>query len=144
MKVNTIHALLLLVGVVLMSIAYWQFQRTMKLLKNGERAKARVLELVESRSRSDGTSYRPVFAFITKTNQAQQFTYDVSSSPPAWKVGEEADIIYNPEKPEQARLLGYWGLFIGTIILAAVAAPFLVIGSGYFVFLVALGERSLP
>ncbi|HEX8530429.1 MAG TPA: DUF3592 domain-containing protein [Cytophagales bacterium] len=143
MKVNTIHALLLLVGVVLMSIAWWQFQRTMKLLRNGERAKARVLELVESRSRSDGTSYRPVFGFVTKANQAQQFEYDVSSSPPAWRVGEEADVIYNPEKPEETKLVGYWGLFIASIILAAVAAPFLIIGSGYFVYLLTIGERSV-
>ncbi len=131
-----IHALLLLVGLVLMSIAGWQFRQTMKLLKNGKRTKARVLELVASRSRSDGTTYRPVFGFMTKTNQAQQFTYDVSSSPPAWKVGEEADIIYNPDRPERARLIGYWGLFIASIILAAVAAPFLVIGSGYFVYVI--------
>jgi hypothetical protein len=134
-----IHALLLLVGLVLMSIAGWQFRQTMKLLKNGERTKARVLELVASRSRSDGTTYRPVFGFMTKTNQAQQFTYDVSSSPPAWKVGEEADIIYNPDRPERARLIGYWGLFIASIILAAVAAPFLVIGSGYFVYVILMG-----
>ena len=140
---NMIHALLLLVGLVLMSIAYGQFQRTMNLLKNGERAKARVLELVESRSRSDGTSYRPVFEFVTKANEVKRFVYDVSSSPPAWQVGEEADVIYNPARPEQARLVGYWGLFIASIILAAVAAPFLVIGGGYFVYVLAMGERSL-
>ncbi len=50
-KLTMIHALLLLVGLVLMSIAGWQFRQTMKLLKNGERTKARVLELVASRSR---------------------------------------------------------------------------------------------
>jgi len=133
-----IHALLLLVGLLLMGIACWHFQKTMKLLKNGERAKARVLELVESRSRSDGTSYRPVFEFITKTNEVRRWEYDVSSSPPSWEVGEEADVVYNPDQPGQARLIGYWGLFIGTIVLAAVAAPFIIIGGGYFVYLAAL------
>jgi hypothetical protein len=34
-------------------------------------------------------------------------------------------------------------LFIASIILAAVAAPFLVIGGGYFVYVLAMGERSL-
>lgn len=133
-----IHALLLLVGLVLMSIAGWQFRQTMKLLKNGERAKARVLELISTRG-SDGTTYRPLFGFVTKANQVKQFEYDVSASPPDWKVGEEADVIYDPDRPERARLIGYWGLFIASIILAAVAAPFLVIGSGYFLYVILMG-----
>jgi hypothetical protein len=54
-------------------------------------------------------------------------------------VGEEADVIYDPGHPERARLIGYWGLFIASIILAAVAAPFLVIGSGYFVYVILVG-----
>ncbi|MBD0258474.1 MAG: DUF3592 domain-containing protein [Cytophagales bacterium] len=142
MKAPMIHALLLLVGFVLMGIAYWQFGQTMKLLKNGERAKARVLKLIGTGG-DDGTSYRPLFEFVTKANQVQQFEYDVSSSPPAWEVGEEADVIYDPEHPQGARLLGYWGLFIGTIVLVAVAAPFIVIGSGYFLYVMAIGERSV-
>jgi hypothetical protein len=137
-----IHALLLLVGLVLMSIAYWQFQQTMKLLKNGEIAKARVLELVAVRD-SDGTSYRPLFRFTTKTNQVKQFEYDVSSSPPAWEVGEEADVIYNPDHPEQAKLMGYWGLFIGAIVLIAVAAPFIIVGGGYFVYVAMLKDLTV-
>jgi hypothetical protein len=137
-----IHALLLLVGLVLMSIAYWQFQQTMKLLKNGEIAKARVLELVAVRD-SDGTSYRPLFRFTTKTNQVKHFEYDVSSSPPAWEVGEEADVIYNPDHPEQAKLMGYWGLFIGAIVLIAVAAPFIIVGGGYFVYVAMLKDLTV-
>lgn len=137
-----IHALLLLVGLVLLGIAYWQFQRTMQLLNNGQRAKARVLELVATRS-SDGTSYRPLFEFVTKANEVKQFEYDVSSSPPSWKVGEEADVIYNPNQPQQARLVSYWGLFIATIVLTAVAAPFIIIGGGYFLYVALLKDISI-
>jgi hypothetical protein len=137
-----IHALLLLVGFVLLGIAYRQFQQTMKLLNSGERTKARVLELVPVRGKNS-TTYRPVFGFVTKANQVRRWEYDVSASPPDWEVGEEATIIYNPDDPGQASMIGYWGLFTGTIILAAVAAPFLVIGSGYFLYVMTVGERSV-
>ncbi len=137
-----IHALLLLVGLLLMGIACWQFRQTMNLLKNGERAKARVLELVPVRDSDGGTNYRPLFEFVTKASEVKRWEYNVSSSPPSWEVGEEADVVYNPDKPGQARLIGYWGLFIGTIVLAAVAAPCIIIGGGYFVYLAAL--KNLP
>ncbi len=140
-----IHALLLLFGLVLLGIAGWRFQSTMRLLKTGERTKARVLELIPVEGRDGGsTTYQPVFAFVTKANQVRRWAYEASSSPPEWEVGEEVDIVYNPNDPEQARVIGYWGLFVATIILTAIALPLLVIGSGYFVYAVAMDERSFP
>lgn len=128
-----VHTLLLLAGMTCLYLAYQQFLKTRQLLLNGVITTATVVEnLVEAGDGSD--MYRPKFQYMNRQHQPVEFTGTVSSNPPAWTVGETAMMIYNPGSPRSERLISYWNLYRGTIIWAALAAPFLVIGIGYFLF----------
>ncbi len=129
-----IYAVLLLGGLFFLFIAVRDYLQTMKLVRGGTRAKARVVELVESRDKN-GTKYTPVFEFVTSTNQVRRYVYQISSRPADWEIGEETYLLYDPANPGQEKLIGYWGLFATAIIIAVVATGLIIVGGGYFMYL---------
>ena len=125
------YGIILAVGLVLAAIGLYLLKNSMSFIRNSERATGTVINLEPVRD-SDGTTYRAVFRFHTMDRREVIYRQNGSSSPAAWTVGETAEFAYRPENPEGAKLLTYWGSFIGTVILLALAMPFIVIGGGYF------------
>lgn len=128
-----IHGIILLVGVTGLYFAFGQFQKTRQLLSTGIVTTATVVEMIEGQG-EDGDLSMPKFRFMDQQNRPVEFTSGVSSKPPAWEVGEQVAIIYRPQQANDARVISYWSLFRWSIVLTALAAPFLVIGLGYFIF----------
>jgi hypothetical protein len=128
-----IYALILLGGLLLLSGAVKDFLKTIHLLRNGARSKARVVELVPSRDKN-GTKYTPIFEYVTAGNQTRRYVYEISSRPAGWEIGEEAYVLYDPAQTGQEKLIGYWGLFGTAIILTGVASAMIIVGGGYFLY----------
>jgi hypothetical protein len=128
---HTAYTITLAIGMILFFISIFLFNRSLNFIKSGERTTATVIQLEEV-SDSDGSTYRPIFKFSTYANQEIIFRHSASSSPSAFDIGEEVSIIYNRDQPEKAQLLTYMGSFVGTIVLMAIAMPFIVVGGGYF------------
>lgn len=126
-----IYKILVAAGVILFLLAVYFFNKSVRFIKTGERATATVIELVKSTG-GKSTSYKPVFKFKTALNQEVIYRHNVSTSPPAWKIGEEAVIVYDSNNPQKAKLLTYFGSFGLSVILLALAMPLIVIGGGYF------------
>lgn len=124
-------------GFLLVYLAYYQYDKTEKLLDNGIKTGARVIELI-TQSDSDGNTYKPVFEYTDRSGLKRQFTSSVSSNPPAFLVGDRVELVYNPLNYDDAKVISYWGLYRGTIILLAFAFPFLIIGLGYFLYRLSL------
>lgn len=124
------YTICLVVGTALLIASLLMLKKSMAFLKNSERATATVVEL-QRVSGNDGDTYKPVFVFKTYANLEITYRSGVSSSPPAWEIGEEATIAYDRNAPSTAQLLTYWGSFRWTIILACIAMPLLIIGGGY-------------
>jgi hypothetical protein len=124
------YTLCLVIGTALLIGSLLMLKKSMAFLKNSERATATVVDL-QMVSGSDGDTYKPVFVFKTYANQEITYRSGVSSSPPAWEIGEEATIAYDRNAPATAQLLTYWGSFRWSIILACIAMPLLIIGGGY-------------
>ncbi len=127
---HMLYHLSLAVGILLLVISLIFLRTTLAFLKNSERATAVVTKL-ETIEDSEGTTYKPVFTFRTAAGAEYLCRPNFSSSPASWAVGEETVIVYNPQDPTDAKLLTYFGTFSWTIILMAVAMPFIVIGAGY-------------
>jgi hypothetical protein len=72
--------------------------------KNGETTTGIVTKLEES-SDSDGTccTYSPVIEFRA-SGQTYTFESDNASYPPEYEVGQEVNILYNPQKPNNAQI----------------------------------------
>ena len=125
------YSITLAVGVALLIISLLTLKKSLAFLRNSNRAIGTVIEL-ERISDSDGTTYKPVFKFNAATGPEVIYKQSSSSNPPGWDVGEEATIAYDPNNPNEARLLTYFGTFSWAIVLMALAMPMLVVGGGYY------------
>ncbi len=127
------YAFLFLIGTFLAYSAFTQFQKTQNLVEKGIRTTAVVIEF--STHRSDGsTMYTPVFEFTDRSQNKQRFKSGISSSPPAYEIGEKVQLIYDRTNPEKVRTVSFWGLYRWSVILLMVASPFLVIGGSYLLY----------
>jgi hypothetical protein len=75
-----------------------------KLEQNGETTTGRVVRLEESSSSEGGCCvYSPVIEFDAN-DQIYSFEGDNASYPPAYEVGEEVSILYDPAEPDTAQI----------------------------------------
>ena len=44
-------------------------------------------------------------------------------------------VIYNPLKVDNVKTISFWGLYRGSVILSMIAAPFLIIGGAYLLYI---------
>lgn len=114
-----------------MYFAAVQFNKSVKILNEGTRTTAKVIDLLASRS-DDGYTYKPVFEYV-EHGQTIAFESSVSSNPPAYEIGEHVEIVYIAGTNHR-KVIGYWSLYRWTIILLSLAAPMLIIGIGYILY----------
>lgn len=129
-----VYNIILLAGLILFGISLYFLKKSLDFLKSGTRTTAVVVQLHE-KSDSDGRTWAPVFEYKTHQNQKIRYNYPISSSPAAWTVGEEAAVVYDPNNPENAKVLTYFGTFGRAVIFMAIALPMLLIGGGYYLSL---------
>ena len=126
---------LIVVGAALLILGIKMFNDTQKLLQEGIKTTASVVKLIQKRnSDNDGYLYTPVFEFVDRKNTTRIFQSDVSSNPPAYKVGQKVKLVYHPKEEDEINIVSYWGLYRWTVILFSIASPFLVIGIGYLLY----------
>lgn len=119
--------LALILGLVLMVIAYMLFQSASAFLDKAVSAEGTVTELVRSRS-DDSISYRPVVEFTAQNGTPVEFVSSVGSNPPNYSPGERVEVLYDPANPVDAQLnsnLASWG---GSVVVAGIGGLFLVSG----------------
>jgi len=105
----------------------WQLQT------KGEMTTGVVVRMEESSSAESGCCvYSPVVEF-TANGQTYSFEGGNASDPPAYKVGEEVPVLYNPARPETAQI-NKWTerwlfpiIIIPAMILAALILNFFMI-----------------
>jgi hypothetical protein len=106
-----------------------------KLDSEGEKTTGKVIRLEESNDSESGCCvYSPVIEFEAN---GQTFTFegDNASDPPAYKVGEQVEVIYDPANPDTAQI-NKWTerwlfpiIIIPAMILAALVMNFFMIRS---------------
>ncbi|MET4141018.1 DUF3592 domain-containing protein [Pedobacter sp. UYP1] len=129
-----IYGVALIIGIILLGYALNALKKSITFVKNSTQTIGTVVEL-EKLSDSDGDTYRPIFTFKTKENKKYTYSYSVSSSPPNWAVGDQIKFAYENDYPETAKLLSYSSIFKWPVRLLSFALPLIVLGAGYFLFL---------
>lgn len=127
------YSFLFLIGSGLFYGAYSSFQKTKSLLAKGVTTTATVISFETSQGKN-GNMYKPSFEFTDKFLNKRTFKSGIASSPPAYEIGEKVQIIYNPKSDKEVKTISFWGLYRGSVILAMVAAPFLIIGGSYILY----------
>lgn len=124
------YNILLFIGAVLLIAGVYFFRQKVQFIRESERAIAEVIEIETVRG-SDGDTYRPVFRFRTYSGREVILRPTGSSSPAGWVVGDQANVAYKADNPEQAVVLTYFRSFGLSVVLLAIVMPMLVIGGGY-------------
>ena len=128
-SVTWIKYIFSVLGVVLLVVALYLLRGTQTFLREASTAHGTVIELTRSRS-SDSNTYAPVVRFVTDAGQSIEFTSKSSSNPPAYSEGEGVGVLYRPAAPHDARINGFFSLWLGPIIAGSLGAVFTLIGAG--------------
>ena len=102
--------------------------------QNGQTTTGIVVRLEESDSSEGGCCvYSPVIEFVANNDQTYSFEGDTASDPPAYEVGEEIPVLYDPTDPDTAQI-NKWSerwlfplIIIPAMILAALIVNFFLI-----------------
>jgi len=121
-----------LVGAAMLIGALLWYTSTRTFLAKAAQAQGTVIELEPVRS-SDGTTYRPLVRFNDERGQSIQISSSVSSNPPSFAKGESVRVYYDRDDPRVAKLDGYFQLWGGPTIIAALGSVFLLVGGGIIV-----------
>ncbi len=113
--------------------AFVQYTKTSNLLSTGTRTTATVIDLLEFHD-NDGTLYSPVFGFTDRSGTGITFETGVKSRPAAYGIGEKVSVIYDRTNTRNVMVVSFWGLYRWSVILLMIAAPLLVIGGTYLLY----------
>jgi hypothetical protein len=86
--------------------------------QNGVKTIGTVIEMDESDSGEGGCCvYSPVIEFVANNDQTYTFEGDNASDPPAYEVGEEVSVLYDPANPDTAQINKWTERWLMPIIL---------------------------
>jgi hypothetical protein len=118
----------------LIYFAVENYSSTQKLLNNGVRTIATVVDMIEIYDDDDGgTTYKPVFEYVDRQDTVISFKSDVSSRPAAYNIGDTVNIVYSKDNDDR-KIISFWGLYRWVLILSSIASPLLIIGTGYLLY----------
>ncbi|MCS7031333.1 MAG: DUF3592 domain-containing protein [Gloeomargarita sp. SKYG116] len=107
---------------------------TRNFIATAQTATGQVIALEYRRSRgSDGTVshlYYPVVEFALPDGEKIRFEGQVGSSSPRFRVGESVEILYDPRRPQVARINRFWDLWLLPIVFSGIGSVFFLIGVG--------------
>jgi hypothetical protein len=125
--------LFLLVGLGLcVGGGYWGWI-TYSFMQTASRAPGTVVEVTQYRDSEGDNVYSPVVEYTLPSGRTVRFEEDLRSSPPSHRVGDEVEVLYNPENPEEARINSVFNVWFGPGLLLGLGVCF-----GSVAFLVGL------
>ena len=122
----------LFVGGLISAWTVWSIVLNVKLLLSGPRAEGTIVGTKEilrrGGSRTKKAYYHPVIEFETEEGQVVTFTFGGGSSSHRPNEGETVTVIYNLDRPEDATLNTFQGLWAGPLAAAVLGGAALYAG----------------
>jgi Protein of unknown function (DUF3592) len=118
----------LAVGLALLVGGGYSFVHTQTAIATAASADGAVIELIDSRDSDGDTVYYPRVRFRTRAGNVVEFTGSVGSKPAAFGVGEAVKVLYDPERPGDARIDAFFQLWFLPIVLGGMGIIFAGIG----------------
>lgn len=130
---KTVKILFTLVGILLLTGAFFSFNSTRSFLSEATLTQGSITELRAKKSRDsdDGSTsitYTPVVKFTTADGEKIMYVSSTSSNPPSYYPGDAVDIYYLPSQPQKAKIDGFMGLWFGTTLLTGLGVVFFFVG----------------
>ena len=115
-------------GAILLAIAGIVYFREQTFLSSAEKATGTVTDFNLSSSDDGGNSYCPVIDFTTAGGEPVKYFANVCSSPPSYEIGEEVEVVYDPQDIKHVQMNGFWSQYVGVVVLGAIGLPFFLLG----------------
>ena len=77
---------------------------------------------------AEGRTYSPIVEFEAD-GRAVRFEGQNSSDPPVYRVGQRVEVLYDPARPEAARINNFYELWLAPLLLTAVAGGGFVVSN---------------
>ncbi|KLN62063.1 hypothetical protein WH96_00520 [Kiloniella spongiae] len=145
--IKILQYIFLCVGLITLSTTgIWSYT-TLEFVNNARSTQGTVTDLIQSRSSSSSSTrnsyvYRPKVTFRTETGEDITFQSSTGSNPPAYARGENLNVLYDPENPQNAKISDTLSLWLGPIILGIIGFIFSVIGIGFSVYFYKKGKQK--
>jgi Protein of unknown function (DUF3592) len=117
----------LLVGVAGLVGGIFTLVRTRSFLASAREAQARVVGMKERIGTERQVAYYPVLRYQTHQGSVKEIVSSVGSNPPRYKEGDSVVILYDPAKPESARIHTFFNVWGVPLILGGMGFLFLIV-----------------
>lgn len=87
--------------------------------------------------------YHPVVEFTARGDDVMQFTSEFGTMPAWYKVGQQVQVLYDPENPQKAEIQSGCALWSGGIVFMVLGGVFACLGWAMVVGLAATGNLTL-
>lgn len=114
-------------SIILLIASIFTYFRTRHFIDVAVRGEGKVIKLVESHDKDNGTTFRPVFVFRDSHGTEHEIYSSVGSYPPAHKVGDKVTVLYRVEEPENASLDGFFDLWLLPFVLGIIGAVQMIV-----------------
>lgn len=128
LKIGSI--ILIAVAVICFVVAGILYYRTKSFIDRAERVQGAVVDY-EVSSGSSSTMYYPVVEFVTKDGREIVWHSNTGSNSTGFKIGEKVRVLYDRDDPEEAKIVTFWQLWLGTFIAAALGFLFGLLGAAF-------------
>lgn len=109
----------------------WVASRVM-FLADAERTTGTVVALREDQRKPvstfeepEGVTFTPIVTFRDERGREHRFASAGGSNPPSQDVGEQVEVVYDPDDPADAELAGFWSLWLGPLLLGTLTLAML-------------------
>lgn len=120
----------LVVGVVCLGIAFYQFLTSSALAEHGIRADATVVGVSSKYKRRSGRTYALTVAYRDQSGDEQRGRTSYQSGYGRYDRGDPVQIRYNPNRPDEFRVDSFRGLWLAPLVFGAVG----LLACGAFLF----------
>ena len=94
----------ILVGLMIMAGVYWAHTQQAAFANIAQTTIGTVIDMRQPTggTRAQNRGYYPVVQFITPGEHVYTFDSAITTNPPSYTVGDKIEVLYNPERPEEA------------------------------------------
>ncbi len=125
-ELEIVEIVLLVVGCVTFAVAMGLYLRTQRLLQEGVVTPGQVIR-IDSYQDDGTTMYTPVYEYEDQSGNLQTFKSKVATSWKSRKIGDKAEIIYDPVNASNVKVKSFLGLYSTPLVLVFVGTIFLII-----------------
>ena len=132
-KIICVFCVLMILAGAVFAIYRWSY------LRRATKTNATITNLIERKNDDGDTLFAPEYVFTDQNNNAIKIISSIASFPPSGKVGDQIEILYDPENPRHSIQYNFASLWGFPAVLAILGSLDLI----FFGFVVFLTGRQL-